>query len=223
MIQYCLSYENDGSGIGIFQYNGASPWKNNTLRFNISENDGLVSTAHAGIYIWNGSNDANQFADCFIYNNVIYNAPGTAIRFAEESKRKSFNYYNNVFVGKDELTKGLSVNDMFLGNNWWSLTRGGFNMKGIKSFNAWIAQTGQEKRDGEIKGVNMNPYSGFENSDVALITSPLELTSFVKYKLPQNSLLRTKGLDLKTSFGIEAGSKDFNQNSLPVRGIGASF
>ena len=43
-IQYCLTYENEGSGFGIFQYDGASPWKNNTVRFNISVNDGLVSS-----------------------------------------------------------------------------------------------------------------------------------------------------------------------------------
>lgn len=220
IIQYCLSYENDGSGFGIFQYNGASPWKNNTIRFNISENDGLVSTAHAGIYIWNGSNDENQFTDCFIYNNVIYNAPGTTIRFHEESKRKTFKYYNNIFVGKDELTKGRSVEDTFLGNNWWSLA-GGFNMNSIKSFNTWITKTGQEKRNGEIKGVNINP--GFENAQGKLITSPLELRTFTKYRLSQNSLLRTKGLDLKTTFGIETGSKDFNGNLVPVMGIGASF
>ncbi len=223
VIQYCLSYENDGSGFGIFQYNGASPWKNNTIRFNISENDGLVSTAHAGIYIWNGSNDENQFSDCFIYNNVIYNARGAAIRFAEESKRKAFAYYNNIFIGKDELTKGLSMNDIFLGNNWWSLTGKGFNMYGIKNFNAWTEQTGQEKKGEKIKGVNMNPYDGFENSDVPLITSPLDLTTFTKYRLPRNSLLRTTGLDLNADFGIENGNKDFNQNPPPAKGIGASF
>lgn len=223
IIQYCLSYENDGSGFGIFQYNEASPWKNNIIRFNISENDGLISTAHAGIYIWNGSKDENQFTDCFIYNNVIYNAPGTAIRFAEDSRRKAFFYYNNIFVAKDELLKGLSVNDTFLGNNWWSLTGGGFNINGVKNFNRWIEQTGQERRSGEIKGMNTNPYSGFENYDVGLITTPLELTSFSKYKLRQNSLLRAKGVDLNATFGIETGSKDFNQNLAPAIGIGASF
>ena len=29
IIQYCLSYENQGAGYGLFQYAGASPWHNN--------------------------------------------------------------------------------------------------------------------------------------------------------------------------------------------------
>lgn len=220
VIQYCLSYENAGAGFGIFQYSGASPWKNNIIRFNISENDGLASTAHAGVYIWNSSNDENQFADCLLYNNVIYNAPGAAIRFSGESKRKGFRYYNNIFIARDELTKGLSVNDTFIGNDWWSLT-GGFNMNGIRNFDTWIRQTGQEKLDGKVYGANTDP--GFENSNTVMVTAPLELTSFTKYRLPPNSMLRTKGVDLKTTLGIETGDKDFNQNSPPVMGAGASF
>jgi len=220
VIQYCLSYENEGAGFGIFQYSGASPWKNNVIRFNISENDGRVSTAHAGIYIWNGSDDEGQFSDCLIYNNTIYNAPGAAILFSGQSKRKGFRYYNNIFIAKDELTKGLSVNDTFLGNDWWSLT-GGFNMNGVKSFDTWISQTGQEKLDGKVSGLNRDP--DFGNSGMVMITSPLELNSFINYTIPRNSVLRTQGLDLKATFGIETGNKGLNQNSPPVKGIGASF
>lgn len=220
IIQYCLSYENEGSGFGIFQYAGASAWKNNTVRFNISENDGLVSRAHCGLFIWNGSDDDNQFTDFYCYNNVIYNTDGNAIYFDEYSKRKRFKYYNNIFVAKDKLTKGLSVNDVFAGNNWWSLADG-FNMNDEKDFNVWVNQTGQEKLNDVVRGVNLNP--GFESTSTNNITNPLELTSFIKYKLPSTSLLRTQGIDLKTELGIETHDKDFNQNTLPSKGIGASF
>src|SRR5436190_17235380 len=43
VIQYCLSYENEGSGYGIFQYWSAGNWKNNTLRYCISINDGKIT------------------------------------------------------------------------------------------------------------------------------------------------------------------------------------
>ena len=81
IIQYCLSYGNEGSGFGIFQYAGASPWYNNTIRCNISENDGNVSTAKASVYIWNGSKNKNEFTRCYFYNNTVYNAKGSAIIF----------------------------------------------------------------------------------------------------------------------------------------------
>ena len=152
---------------------------------------------------------------------MIYNLPGAAIRFDADSERKGFHYYNNIFVGKDRLTDGeLSAADEFLGNDWWSLT-GGFNIDGIKDLNTWAAKTGQEKKDGKVVGMTVDP--AFENQGRIMMTNPLELTSFTKYELPAGSPLRTKGLDLGAIFGIETGGKDFNQIAYPVNGIGASF
>jgi hypothetical protein len=61
VIQYCLSYENQGAGYCIFQYYYASPWHDNIFRYNISENDGSVSDAGAGMYVWNSSRVENLF------------------------------------------------------------------------------------------------------------------------------------------------------------------
>ena len=82
VIQYCLSYNNHGAGYGIFQYNGATDWKNNTVRYCISENDGNVS-AMGSIYFWNGSGQDEQFQGFEFYNNVVYNANGPALAFLE--------------------------------------------------------------------------------------------------------------------------------------------
>lgn len=220
IIQYCLSYENEGSGFGIFQYHGASVWKNNTVRFNISENDGLVSRAHSGLFIWNGSDRASDFTDFYFYNNTVYNTEGHAIYFDERSAHRDFYYYNNIFVAKDKLIKGLSMNDSFAGNNWWSLSHG-FNMDGEKDFNAWVSQSGQEKLHGTVRGLNVDP--GFDNLAASAVTDPAALSSFIKYKLDPASTLRTHGIDLKAGLGINTGGKDFNQNPIPLKGIGASF
>ena len=98
IIQYCLSYENQGSGYCIFQYWDASPWYNNVIRFNISENDGLVSDSRAGMYIWNSSRDKNQFYNCDVYNNTIYNSKQAALAFSETSEHKNFRFFNNIFI-----------------------------------------------------------------------------------------------------------------------------
>ena len=128
IVQYCLSFENQGAGYCIFQYLYASPWHDNIFRFNISINDGSVSDAGAGLYIWNSSRDSNQFYNSLVYNNSIYNSKVAAISFSELSKRKNFSFYNNIFVGRDSLIKGEKGVDIFGHNLWWTLTKGGNEM-----------------------------------------------------------------------------------------------
>ena len=121
IIQYCLSYGNQGAGYCIFQYWGASPWFHNIIRYNISFDDGLVSDGRAGVYVWNSSGDAGQFHDCRVYGNVIYDTKEAALSFSEQSVRKDFIFSNNVFVGRDSLIRGKRGNDVFRGNDWWVL------------------------------------------------------------------------------------------------------
>ncbi len=113
LIQYCLSYENQGSGFGIFQYAGASDWHDNTIRYNISENDGNISAAGASVFIWNSSGDTKQFKNCFFYNNTIYNDSGAAINYDGQSEHAGFHFYNNIFVAKTILIKGIGNRQCF--------------------------------------------------------------------------------------------------------------
>jgi len=216
IIQYCLTYENQGSGFGVFQYDGASPWKNNTIRFNVSENDGLVSTAHAGFYIWNGSGDANGFTDCFIYNNTIVNESGSIIRYHAESERRRFAYYNNIFVASGSLLEGSVSDDKFLGNSWWSLP-GGFNVKGEKSFARWAAAMKQETLDGRVIGQNVAPE--FVEPRAGLITQPRDLAACRRYILNDQSPLRANGINLRDVPGIS----DIGQQPGTSMAVGASF
>jgi Right handed beta helix region len=125
IIQYCLSYGNQGAGYCIFQYWGASPWYHNIIRYNISFDDGLVSDGRAGLYVWNSSGDAGQLSDCQVYRNIIYNPKEAAVSFSEKSARKGLVFSNNVFVGGDSLIRGsfLGAGDVFRGNEWWALSR----------------------------------------------------------------------------------------------------
>jgi hypothetical protein len=220
VIQYCLSYENEGSGYGIFQYNGAGNWYNNTIRFCISENDGAVSPAHAGVFVWNSSRDTNQFKNCFFYNNVVYNGKGAAISYEAESENAGFRFYNNIFVAKDSLILGKETNSTYLGNNWYSLADK-FNANGITNFSAWASTNNKEIYKGSTVGFNINPQ--FANPGKTTIVSPAQLLQFNSYKLPDNSALKNCGLNLKQLFGIETGGKSFNQTEAPQNGIGAFF
>lgn len=221
IIQYCLSFENEGSGFGIFQYNGASKWNNNTIRFNISENDGLVSTAHAGIYIWNGGGIAEDFTNCYIYNNTIYNDKGAAIRYSNESARTKFYYHNNAFIAKDNLLEGtLLTQDAFSGNSWWSLSNG-FSSNGHNDFRQWATAMNQEQFNHAPVGINFNP--AFVNTGSPVLEQLQYLEDYTRYKLGSNSPLVSGGLDLRASFSIEPGQKDFNGNQPPAKGVGCCF
>jgi Right handed beta helix region len=220
VIQYCLSYENQGSGFGIFQYAGASPWHNNTIRYNISENDGSVSAAGASVYIWNSSYDSLQFTDCFFYNNTIFNSKVAVIHYARQCEKKGFLFYNNIFVGNDSLLKGRRTNDHFLANDWWSL-KNKFNIEGLFSLEDWAKKSGQEMMGEKIAGFNINP--GFKNPGASTITFLYGSGSFDRYIIGAHSPLRHNGMDLHHLSGMATGNIDFSGKPAPVKGIGACF
>ena len=192
VIQYCLSYENEGSGFGLFQYAGASEWSNNTVRYNVSENDGAVSAAQAGVYIWNSTGDPGQFKNCFFHNNVIYNQNAASIHFSSESRRGGFRFYNNLFTGKEEIIYGDETGDTFSANNFRSI-RNKFNINGETKFTRW------NKKNGNAN-FNLNP--ALKKSGTTTLTDPSELRGFSGYQLPAGSMLRNKGVGLKSPFGI---------------------
>jgi hypothetical protein len=218
VIQYCLSYENQGSGYCMFQYWGASPWYNNVIRFNISENDGTVSDSHGGAYVWNSSGDPDQLKGCDFYNNTIYNSRDAALSYSEKSRRKQFRFFNNIFVGEDSIIRGDKGSDQFVGNNWWSLHKK-FNADGMVQFQDWSVRYGLESKGGKMMGMNADP--GFRHAGKSGIRSADSLRYFDAYCLPAGSELHTKGADLQRMFGIDPGTKDFQGINLPPRSMGA--
>ena len=120
IIQNCISYENEGAGYGIFQYAGASPWQNNVIRNCTSTNDGRISRAKAGVFIWNNSEEKNDFSGLLFINNKIENKEGAAIRFLDDSKHSNFKFLSNTFITKEGLQKWdkIDVSDTFRGNVW---------------------------------------------------------------------------------------------------------
>jgi hypothetical protein len=221
IIQYCLSYENEGSGYGLFQYSGASPWFNNMVRYCISENDGNISNGMGGFFVWNATGDPEQLRDCIIYNNTTYNAYGAAICYDIDSSNKNFYYYNNIFVGKDDLVKGVKeLPSHFIANNWYSLDNKGFNIGGIRDFEEWAKKNGKEQSDGKIAGVNIDPQ--FENPGQTTLTDPTLLKKYDAYKLPENSVLRNKGFDFSEKHNMKDAFMDFNGNKTSTILIGAT-
>lgn len=95
IMQYNLSAFNEGTGYGIFQYNGATEWSNNILRYNISYNDGCKNSK-GGILVWSDP-AAIPMRDFHAYNNTIVSNQGLGIWF-EPGAYKNFVFENNIFL-----------------------------------------------------------------------------------------------------------------------------
>ena len=200
IIQYCLSYENEGAAFGLFQYESASPWYNNTVRYCISENDGSVSPAQAAIFVWNESDDPEKLKDCYVYNNTVYNEKGAAINYEAQSVHSNFYFCNNIFIVKDRFIHGTESKGVFEGNNWYSLS--------------------QMKQP--LKGKNNQTFAPqFKNPGRTTLTDPHLLVFLEDYQLPEASLLKTSGIDLEKNFGWLMPDQDFNGRTILKNGIGS--
>lgn len=96
VMQYNFSANNEGVGFGLFQYYGASVWKNNIIRNNISYNDGRKN-GQAGFLMWIANGSPEPMSDCRIYENTVVNSYGHAVSF-EPGDYPGFRFRNNVFL-----------------------------------------------------------------------------------------------------------------------------
>jgi hypothetical protein len=96
LMQNNFSANNEGAGYGLFQYYGASVWKNNIVRNNISYNDGRKN-AQGGFLMWIAKDSPQPMSDCQIYENTVVNCYGHAVSF-EPGNYPRFTFRNNVFL-----------------------------------------------------------------------------------------------------------------------------
>jgi hypothetical protein len=216
VVQYCLSYENWGSGYGIYQYWSASKWNNNTVRYCISINDGWVTDQATGMYMWNGWNGDSTFTNFYAYNNFFYNAKKYAFGYSEACQHHHFNFYNNVFVASDtsNIYNGFdsSINDVYLGNVWTRMS-GGFMQNGFDNFRKWSEAVGYEQHDGKIAGTSFQKKL-FELPARITITDPYKLRTDPLLLSLCNADLQNQGIDIKKLFSIDPVQRDFFGNAI---------
>jgi hypothetical protein len=92
-----ISYNNDGSGYLMCQYPGASDWRNNTLRNNISFMDGRKNN-HAGI-VWYIPDGMHNMHTSIVRNNTIINDRHA---IATQGDIPNVRYERNVFVAGND-------------------------------------------------------------------------------------------------------------------------
>jgi hypothetical protein len=100
VVQHNYSANNEGAGYGLFQYYGATTWKNNIVRNNLSYNDGHKN-GQAGFLMWIANGSPEPISDCQIYENTVVNCYGHAISF-EPGDYPRFEFRNNTFILADK-------------------------------------------------------------------------------------------------------------------------
>jgi hypothetical protein len=212
ILQYCLSYNNEGPGVGLFEFGATKIWENNVVRYNISQDDGV--TSHASLSIWRG-NAGGTIRNCEIYNNVFYNSNPDGASLCLMNNWSGFNFRNNIFVYNGTfLMKGKKIaEESFQRNCYWNLNEdiGFLEYPDLKT---WASNTGKETMDGKFIGLYVNP--DFEVPGKTSLTDPKKLSPefFKEYRLKSGSSLVDAGLDPKV-FGIDPGKTDLLKNPVP--------
>lgn len=204
IMQYNYSHDNDGGGFILFQY-GNLETKNITIRYNISENDGLFLKQGA-IHAQINTNVTHHLKDVFIYNNTIYNDnPNIAMVEIHDVKPPVSNYdiqnvhvYNNVFIQPN----------------------GGIDFEYINQGTATVGNNYRDTIDGNAMIVNPGNSGTVGNANF--------FDHLADYQVLANSPLIDTGWDLNNlnipNFG-NMGTQDLFGNSIPNNGtydIGAN-
>jgi hypothetical protein len=134
VIQYCISYCNQGSGFGLFEFGASKPWENNIIRYNISYNDASLNGGSLGI--WKGEN-GGAMRNCEIHNNTFYNDTVKGISVWLYNSMHGFIFRNNYFIFSGTfLGKGQEVVNELFENNWfWNLDKSKVILPGMTENN----------------------------------------------------------------------------------------
>ncbi|MDX2285268.1 MAG: right-handed parallel beta-helix repeat-containing protein [Bacteroidia bacterium] len=185
IVQYNLSWENEGAGFGIFQYPGATPWHSNAFRYNVSIDDGHTAPDGAGIAWWNGDRDSSTFRRCWIHNNLIINRRAPALAYVSGSYHSSgFVFFRNIFQTAGPLLMPPELHGERFAGNVWGTADGGFRIGRYRTAEAWAKAAGQEWQDGRFAGQQASLYpelpAGWQITDPAqLHTLPLRTAALL--------------------------------------------
>lgn len=233
ILQYNYSYNNEGAGYLLAEYGALFPFTNNTVRFNISINDGRKN-GYGGITIWGAAADY-RVANTWIYNNTIFVDDKEVVNSKPAAVTVLGPHFRNVVVANNILaTNGdvymISADSavgeqalQFLHNNYYSYT-GQYPFQWGKrttgSLPAWLTlNPAQEQWEGHPLFLNLNPLLAEQKK----LTSPAagRPGDYFRYKglrLLPSSPLRKAIFNLPEYFAIPANTTDYGNRDLPANG-----
>ncbi len=218
VIQYCYSHDNYGAGYLLSQQ-GTEPWSHNTVRYNISENDGWGGKLGAITYY----SEASQLGlrDSWVYGNTVYSSVGPVVNLTSAANASNNLLFNNLLISDAgqplvwDWSDGPSPEAVRAqGNLYWSSGHAP-DFQGYASLEQWRDQTGQETRAGSAVGWFADPLlaaagAGGTLGDVGL------LSTLTAYQFPEGSPAIDAGVD-PVELGAAAPEVDFYGTPLPQR------
>jgi hypothetical protein len=224
VMQYNYSHENDGAGYLMGQYKNARPWSNNTVRYNISENDAVANQGSIGLFKGPGT----TMSGVNIYNNTVYVSPqaannnDAAVYFTSWTTGiNNVAFYNNIFFSTGGvpfigIPSGYSA--FFAGNIYWS-SGDAFSIyyqgNHYTSLASWRTATNNEVVNGANTGNDTDPLL-ISPGTAGTIGYGSSLMSLNAYKIKNSSSPAVNtALDLNSLYSINTGNRDFWGTFLP--------
>ena len=233
--EYCLSYDNDGSGYLCWGSSSESAWGSsepNVVRYCIGW--GNARDAYAASNFYGELTFGGNLAGALAYGNTFIakdtSAGGTPSCVSIQSgTMAAIKLYNNLLlqtgtgpVVRSSATRAVSE-VWFLGNGYWST--GTFSIKwnatSYASMAAWQSALGEETYSSSIFGLQEDP-TLVAPATMPTATDPTDMTGLLGLKFQSSSQYINAGIDLASLFSLSVGSQDFfgNPLSTPVA-IGA--
>jgi peptidoglycan/LPS O-acetylase OafA/YrhL len=225
VLQYNYSHDNDGPGYMLCQFWSTRRFAENTIRYNVSQDDGRRN-AYGAIYV-HDDNYAQGVKDCQVHNNTVYVAPSSAGNpsaiYAQQSASANIYVRNNIFQTRGGVPlvtvrtgqKGLTFqgNAYFAGDGDFAIC---WNGTAYLSLRAWREATGQEQIGPANVGLEADPQLVAPGRGGTLGHARV-LEMLGAYRLRETSPLIDAALDLKARFGVDPGPRDFYGTRLPQR------
>ncbi|MDA3960274.1 MAG: right-handed parallel beta-helix repeat-containing protein [Planctomycetota bacterium] len=219
VVQFNLSYHNDGAGYLLCQYPGAQRFAGNTVRFNCSHDDGRRN-GYGGIHLAAGAKQ--PLCDTSIHNNTVVmhaadQAPAVVV--VDGTAYADITIAGNCFIGvhapllRSRAEQGLRI----VGNAWHEPGMGGavyWGGRRFDQFDEWLATVGQERYDSRVVALRGElGLTGIGRSP--RITDPHALGDFACYVPRADSPLLGGGVAL-AGLGITCPGRDLRGRVAPA-------
>lgn len=231
VVEYNYTHDNGGAGILVWQYAGAGLHDNNTVRYNVSVNDGRDGQSYGAIAI-----GGEGLSNLSVYHNLLIANPTKAqpmpaLSIWNDKKLiKNVLLANNIFysTGGNSLSvsaSGLDDTFRFVGNNYFD-TANTYSLwsNGVRytSLSTWRSGARQEILGGAGVGLQVDPML-VSAANAGVVGDPAKLKNLTGYKLKSGSPMLAAGINLTKQFQLDVGSEDFYgnpANAETVRDIG---
>jgi hypothetical protein len=228
VMQYNYSHGNDGAGFLIAHFESSRSTLNNTIRFNISENDAR-KTGFGAIHFWRAGSATRPMNGIRVYHNTVFLSPapqGTPA--AIETASGNFNnlqVVNNLFI----TTGGARLVDLATTSNHPQFIENGYFSSGgtfairdagtvYNSLNAWRAARSKEIYNSANTGFQGDPLLTSPGT-AGTIGNPYLLPTMANYRLQAGSPALNSGINIVSAFSVPIGSRDFFASPIGAGGI----